>query len=167
MLAHELRLGMDQRHHVLQLIAEAEGAARLVVAAARPKPAGQGLVQEPAVGQHVERLVGCVHIDRAQRVVPVLPHRFERARAGGRSAKALDQVAGVVGVPPHAEHEDDLALLPVGQFELDLDRGAGIQGRADACRTGAYASMAAGVRSVPLRPRNSVAVAGHGASRFV
>ena len=38
-LAHQVRLGVDQRHHVLQLIAETEGAPRLVEAAARPKAA--------------------------------------------------------------------------------------------------------------------------------
>ena len=43
-LAHEARLGVDERHHVLQLIAETEGAPRLVVAAPRPKTAGQSLV---------------------------------------------------------------------------------------------------------------------------
>ena len=80
-LAHEMRPGVDECHHVLQLIAETEGAARLVGCAARPKAARQGLVQEPAVGQHVEGRVRCFHLDRAERVVPVLPHRFEGARA--------------------------------------------------------------------------------------
>ena len=37
MLAREVGPGQQQRHHVLQLIAEAEGAARLVVAGARPE----------------------------------------------------------------------------------------------------------------------------------
>ena len=44
MLAHEARLGMDG-HHVLQLVAETEGAPRLVVSAPRPEAARQGLVQ--------------------------------------------------------------------------------------------------------------------------
>ena len=43
-LAHQVRLGVDQRHDVLQLIAETEGAPRLVEAAARPKAARQSLV---------------------------------------------------------------------------------------------------------------------------
>ena len=43
-LAHEARLGVDERHHVLQLIAETEGAPGLVVSAPRPKTARQGLV---------------------------------------------------------------------------------------------------------------------------
>jgi hypothetical protein len=43
-LAHETRLCVDERHHVLQLIAEPEGACRLVVSAARPKAARYSLV---------------------------------------------------------------------------------------------------------------------------
>src|SRR3990167_665413 len=51
MLTHEPRLGVDERHHVLQLVAETEGAPRLVVSAAGPKTARERLVQEPAIGQ--------------------------------------------------------------------------------------------------------------------
>jgi hypothetical protein len=38
-LADQVRLGMDEGHHVLQLIAETERTARLVVSAARPQTA--------------------------------------------------------------------------------------------------------------------------------
>ena len=50
-LTREARFGVDERHHVLQLIAKTEGAPGLVVAASRPQAACQRLVQEPAVGQ--------------------------------------------------------------------------------------------------------------------
>ena len=43
-LAHEVRSGVDEGHHVLQLIAKTEGAPRLVVSASRPEAARQGLV---------------------------------------------------------------------------------------------------------------------------
>ncbi len=118
---------MDERHPVLQLVAETEGAPRLVVSAPRPKTARQSLVQEPAVGQHVEGRVRCFHLHGAERVIPVLPHRFERLARRGGSPEAMRQVAGVIGVPPDAEREDELTLLPVGQLEGNLDRGAGIQ----------------------------------------
>ena len=139
-LAHQVRLGVDERHHVLQLIAETEGAPRLVVSAPRPQTARQSLVQEPAVGQHVEGLVGRFHLHGAERVLPVLPHRFERAARGSRSSEAMHQVAGVIGVSPDAEPEDDLTLLPVGQLEWNLDRGAGIQSRPPLCRKAATGS---------------------------
>src|SRR3546814_8526921 len=47
--ARQGRLGMQHRHRVLQLVAEAERAARLVVAAAREVATADGLVQQPAV----------------------------------------------------------------------------------------------------------------------
>src|SRR5208283_4220427 len=79
-------LGMDKRHRVLQLVAETEGASRLVECAPRPKTAGESLVDEPAVSQDVERLVGRFHLHRAQRVLPVLPYRFQFVMGGGRFA---------------------------------------------------------------------------------
>ena len=63
----------------------------------------------------------------AERVFPVLPHRFERATRGGRSPKAANQVPGIVGISPDAEPEDDLTLLPVGQLEWNMDCAAGIE----------------------------------------
>src|SRR3546814_7786214 len=52
--ARQGRLGMQHRHRVLQLVAEAERAARLVVAAAREVATADGLVQQPAVGEQVD-----------------------------------------------------------------------------------------------------------------
>ena len=113
--AQQARLGMDERHRVLQLIAEAESAARLVVAAARPQTARQGLVQQPAVGEHVERRVGRFHLHRAERALPVLPHLFERSARGADAAEALRPGCRASSASaPDAEHEDDFALLAVG-----------------------------------------------------
>ena len=58
-----------QRHHVLELIAEAVGAARLVERRARPDAAGQRLVEQPAVEQQVHRPIRRRHLDacRARR----------------------------------------------------------------------------------------------------
>ena len=50
MLARQRRFGMHQRHHILQLVAEAKCAAGLIKASAAPETAAQGLIQEPAVG---------------------------------------------------------------------------------------------------------------------
>ena len=127
-LAHEIRPGVDECHHVLQLIAETEGAPRLVRCAARPQAARESLVQQPAVGQHVERRVGGFDIYCAEGVPPVLPHRIEGAARSGGPAKAADQVSGIAGVAADAEPEDDLTLLPGGQVEAHLDRSTGIEG---------------------------------------
>ena len=128
-LARERGLGMDQRHHVLQLIAEAECPARLVIAAARPQTAGQGLIYQPAVGEHVERLIGCFHLYCAQSAVPVFVYRFARSARGSGSAEAAHQLARLIGAASsgYAEPEDELALFAVGQFERKLDCRARIQ----------------------------------------
>ena len=82
-LARQVRPRQQQRHHVLQLIAEAEGAARLVVAGARPEPAADGLIEQPAVHQHVERIVRRAHLDRVERAVP---RRLRRVRSAAAAA---------------------------------------------------------------------------------
>src|SRR3990170_1971784 len=123
-LAHEARLGVDERHYVLKLIAKTEGAPGLVVAAPRPQAACQRLVQKPAVSEHVEGLVRCFHVHGAERVLPVLPDRFERVTRGGSSPEATHQVAGILRVPPDAESEDDFTFLPSSQFKGNLNRGA-------------------------------------------
>ena len=66
-------------------------------------------------------------MDSAESVIPVLPHRFQGGTGRSRSPEAIHQVAGVIGVSPDPEPEDDLALLPVGQFEWNLDGCAGVQ----------------------------------------
>ena len=60
----------EQGQHVLELVAEAEGAAALVRAAAAPEAGGEQLVGQPVVDQPVER--GLVGLDPqvAQRARP-------------------------------------------------------------------------------------------------
>src|SRR5471030_3480213 len=51
LLAHSLRCSVSERQRILQLVAESERAAGLVIAAARKDPAGPGLINQPAVGE--------------------------------------------------------------------------------------------------------------------
>ncbi len=127
LLAGKPRRRMNQCHGVLQLVAEAVGAAGLVIAAAPPQPARQRLVKQPAVGEHIERGVRRLHMHCAQRVVPVFPHRFQRLACAGASAVSLDELLRFFGVASRAEDEHDLALLSFGQFDSRLDRRTGIQ----------------------------------------
>ena len=43
-LAREVRFGVDERHRILELIAEPKRASRLIISAPRPQPAGERLV---------------------------------------------------------------------------------------------------------------------------
>src|SRR5260370_21017015 len=79
--------------------------------------------------QYVEGLVLGLHIHCAESMLPVLPHRFERAARGPRSTEAMHQVGGVIGVPADPELEHDLTLLSVGEIDWNLDRAARIESR--------------------------------------
>ena len=68
--ARQVRSREQQRHHVLQLIAEPERAAGLIVATPRPQPATDGLVEQPPVGQRIEGVVRCSNVDGVQYAVP-------------------------------------------------------------------------------------------------
>src|SRR3990172_7579708 len=127
MLTRETRVCVDESHHILQLVAETEGTPRLVVSAAGPETAHYSLVHEPAIGQEIYGLVGCLHLHCAKRVIPVLPHRFERVTRRSRTPESPHQFAGVIGIPSCSEPEDNLALLPVVKIEWNLDSGAWIQ----------------------------------------
>jgi hypothetical protein len=61
-----------ERHNVLELIAKAVRAICLIQPRSRPDAAGKGLIEQPAVEQHVHGLIGCGHLHRAKYVIPVL-----------------------------------------------------------------------------------------------
>jgi hypothetical protein len=165
-LAHEVRPGVDERHHVLQLIAETEGPARLVGSAPRPETARYGLVQEPSVDQHIERGVRCFHLHGAQCVIPVLPHLIESPARRSRSPEAIRQVAGVIVAPSYAEREDDLTLFPVRYLEGHMDRGAGIQSGPHLARK-PRPPHGGRTPKRAVAPNEFLPVAGNGSSRIV
>ena len=66
----ESRRREQQREHVLQLVAETEGAARLVKGRPPPHSARQALVRQPAVQHQVERTVRRRDDERAEQAIP-------------------------------------------------------------------------------------------------
>jgi len=145
---------VDERHHVLQLIAETEGPTGLVGPAPRPKTARQSLIQEPPVGEHIED--GPVFPPAcAESVLPILPDRFEARPAPQRIPGSDTPGCGVLGVSPCAQREDELTLLPSA-----ISKGTWIAAQgskpAPTLPESCVRVMAAGLRSAPLRPINSV-----------
>ena len=156
MLAHQMRLGMDQGHDVLQLIAEPERAARLVITATSPEAAGQGLIEQPAVDQDIDPRIRRFHINGAQRSLPVMPHAFQRSP---RRRRRRDSAGSAL-------------VLPRGWWQLpEKTRSRGPvpgQSRTSTCIAPHGSSpgptlperrvrvIAAGLAAVPLRPKNSV-----------
>src|SRR3970282_2013046 len=96
MFAREDRVCVDERHHVLQLVAKTEGTPRLVGSAAGPKTAHYSLAHEPAIGQNIYRLVGCLHLHCAKRLIPVLPNRFNRVTRRSTTPDTTHQFACVI-----------------------------------------------------------------------
>ena len=130
-VAGEGRLGMHQRHHVLQLVAEAIGAAGLIKAGPAPEAGAQGLIHQPAVDQYVHGGIGRLHVDRPEGTVPIRPNLFERQAAGIGPAKPLDQVLHVRRVSSHPEAEAQFMFLCLWQVNHDLQGAAGVQPRPD------------------------------------
>ena len=158
------RLGMHQGHRVLQLVAEAERAARLIEARARPHAAGEGLIEEPAVGQEVDGRVGRFDIDRAEGPAPVVPDALQGLLGAGGAAEPLNELPRLLFAAGGAEDEDDVLFLSVLKFERDLHRRARIESRADAAGE-PHAAHGRGIRRRAVAAEELGAVAGHGAHR--
>src|SRR5688572_29972949 len=128
--ADQARLRVRERHGILQLVAEAECAAGLVVAAAAPESARQRLVQEPAIREHVHARVGRRHLAGPERAVPV---RADSGQRRARRTETAQQVCATARVSDGAhgpKAEDDLPFFAVGELEWHLEGTAGIERRA-------------------------------------
>src|SRR5207247_2256011 len=66
----EIRSRVQERQDVLQLVAETERTAGLVRSASRPETATERLIEQPAIDQQVERVVGRPHLYGAEGIVP-------------------------------------------------------------------------------------------------
>ena len=92
MLAGQGRLGVHQRHHILQLIAEAIRTAGLIKAGAPPEPAAKRLVNSQPLAIDVHGGIWRIDVDRAEGAIPKFVHAGERDAAGVGPAKTLDQI---------------------------------------------------------------------------
>ena len=132
------RRGSDEGDDVLELVAEAVGAAGLVERGPRPEPAGERLVEQPAVEQDVHRAVRRPHLDGARDVVPVRrrPSR-ERRRRGPRPGSARMRSRGRPRLGGLAEQHDDLASARRRRARSSVcSARAGVDAGADRARAG-------------------------------
>ena len=128
--ARQIGPGGGKRHAVLQLVAKAIGAAGLIERRARPNPARERLVEQPAIEHEVHRAVGSLDLDRAQSLVPgARDVRFQGVEIGG--ANGQDRGAGVLARCGLSQKEHDFGHAPWLQFQLGAHRGARVQGRAN------------------------------------
>jgi len=153
------RIVPDPGSRVLELIAEAERASRLVEGRARPEPAGEHLVEEPAVHHHVERRVGGLDADAAERVAPEPARRGESAVHGLARGVAGDERVGVRAALSFAEQEVDLDLPSGRDLQPDRQRRTRLAGgaRGSRCRAARAAPAAAPATVVAVAASSSAA----------
>ena len=98
-LAGQVRPRQGQGEDVLDLVPESVRPARLVVAGARPEPARDILVEEPAVDEEVEGVVRRRDADGPERLFPGRLHRGELG-LGGRQRPSRPRTAAGGSRPP-------------------------------------------------------------------
>ncbi len=125
--ARELRPRVDERGGVLELVAEAEGTARLVESGAPPEPAADVLVEEPAVHHHVERGRRRLHLHGRERLPPARADRRERLVDSAGLPVARDERARRVRAGRLAQEERALDGFAGTDRDRDLERGAGVE----------------------------------------
>src|SRR5947209_9856332 len=103
---------MYDRHRVLQLITETEGAGRLIESRACPHATRQDLIEEPPVGQKVDSGVGSFAVYRAEGVVPVVPHALKGLLGARGTAEPMNELTRFFLTSGGSEDEKNLPLLP-------------------------------------------------------
>src|SRR5206468_10376249 len=101
---------VHQRHHILELIAETEGASRLIERGAPPETAAQHLVHKPAIEEQVQARMGRTHLDGVQHPIPTLAGSLEGGLDLQRIAIAAEQAVDLVRARGLAQIKEDLDL---------------------------------------------------------
>jgi hypothetical protein len=122
---------MQEGENVLELVAESEGAARLIEARACEDTRRERPIEGPAVDQEVHRRLGGSDRDGGQQRVAVRCQLLRRFRDDGRLSPSARELCGVVGVAPRPEDEVRAHLLARTYAQVNLERRAGIQADTD------------------------------------
>src|SRR4051794_19747334 len=81
--ARQFWSGMQQGHHILELVAEPKGPAGLIERRTSPNAAGQCLVEQPAVEHQIHAALRCLNRNCPQDIIPLaldgLPSSFNLA----------------------------------------------------------------------------------------
>jgi len=116
----------NKRHRVLQLVAEAECAARLVEPGPAPHSAPKRLVDQPAIEHQIQSSVGRADLDGAEGAIPCRPDLFQRAVCPPGITVELREPPRVFIGLRLSEHKDDDVLATRRQLELGHQRSAGV-----------------------------------------
>src|SRR6266700_385063 len=129
-IACNLGRGMHEGHYVLQLVAEAVSAARLIKGRAAPNPATESLVKQPAIEQKIRRKLRRFHFDRAQEAVPPMASFLECGFDVRGIAKSVNEGACLFFVVRLAKKKGYLGGLSRVDLEHDLHGCARVEASA-------------------------------------
>ena len=151
----QFRRGMDQRHHVLQLVAEAKRAARLIESRTAPDAARQALIQQPAIQQQVHGGIRRADLHRAEQIVPEVidgqPGTLDLIRVLKRVASATASARSA----PWPSRNHTSSLPPGGRSMWSWSTAHGSR-PAWTVLLRPMRLNAAGCVRLPRRPRNSL-----------
>src|SRR5438477_2760320 len=131
--ACQIRPRHAKRHYVLKLITETVCAACLVESCPSPDAASESLIEQPAVQQNVERAIRGLHLHGAENGIPSLRDFCQHGVEVG-FAVFCEQRLRVGPGCRLAEKENDFTCAISAEEDRRLQRGAGIESRADPAR---------------------------------
>ncbi len=77
-LSRDIRRGIDKRQRILQLVAKAIRAARLIQSGSPPDPAAQRLIEQPAIHHEIHGQHRRLDLNCGQEAIPPLASLRER-----------------------------------------------------------------------------------------
>src|SRR6266571_2354770 len=130
-VARDIGRGVHEGHDILQLVAEAVSATRLIKGGAAPDAATERLVKQPAVEQKICGKLGCFYFNRAQEPVPPMAGFLECSFDVRGIAKATNESTRFFFVVRLAEEKSHLGGVPRFNLDHDLHGGARVEASAN------------------------------------
>ncbi len=156
------RIREDEGHAVLHLIAEAVGAAGLIEGGARPDPAGDRLIEQPAVEHDVHRTIRRLHLHRAQPLLPAFVDPLQFGVEVGIT-KPGNQVARSRYIGSLPQQPDQFDFGAVRELDIPPEGGACIQPAAGGARRRCLAEQQCRRRFRTIAPEEPGAICRPGA----
>ena len=125
------RIELDDRKDVLELVAKAEGASRLIKRGPRVHAATERLILQPPVHEKIHRRIRGADFNSGETAVPMLQDILTFGFDGLCLAIFRDQGPGRRFVNAFAQDKDGLNSSTRLHRHADLNRAAGIEAGAD------------------------------------
>src|SRR5205807_833888 len=125
--ARYLRLRVNQRHHVLQLVAKTKRPARLIESRSSADTARQGLIEQPTIDQSIHRGIRRSDFDSPKCLVPEFEHGLKGFVHLMQVAKTRVDLARLFDRFSLTQKKNYFSRFAGREFKARLDRRAGIE----------------------------------------